>query len=127
MKTVIKTTDAPAAIGPYSQGIKVKCGEIIFCSGQLPMDPKTGEIVGVNAAEQAKRSLENMKAVVEAGGATLADVVKVNVYLADMGDFAAVNEVYATYFKEDPPARAAVAVRTLPKEVMVEIECVAMI
>ena len=127
MKTVIKTTDAPAAIGPYSQGIKVKCGEIIFCSGQLPMDPKTGEIVGVNAAEQAKRSLENMRAVVEAGGATLADVVKVNVYLADMGDFAAVNEVYATYFKEDPPARAAVAVRTLPKEVMVEIECVAMI
>jgi len=127
MKEVIKTSAAPAAVGPYSQGIKMTGISIIFCSGQLPLDPKTGEMVGTTAAEQAEQCLKNLSAVLEAGGAELKDVAKVNVYLADMNDFAAVNDVYAGFFKTDMPARAAVQVARLPKDALVEIEAAALV
>ena len=121
----VKTDKAPGAIGPYSQAISVDGW--VFCSGQIPIDPSTGELVGGDITAQTHQVLKNMAAVLEAAGASLARVVKTTVFLADMGDFVGMNEVYAEHFGDHRPARAAVAVRTLPKNVDVEIEAVAKI
>lgn len=121
-RQAISTTGAPGAIGPYSQAIAVD--GLLFCSGQLGLDPATGELVeGVEA--QAERSMQNLTAVLDAAGLTWSDVVKTTIFLADMGDFAAVNAVYGTYVPNPAPARSTVAVRTLPKGGLVEIEAIA--
>ncbi|AXA35621.1 MAG: RidA family protein [Candidatus Hydrogenedentota bacterium] len=122
-KVPIVSPLAPAAIGPYSQAIK--CGEFIFCSGQIPLDPKTGQVVGSDVATQTERVLENLRGILEAAGSGLFQIVKTTVYLKNMEDFPAMNEVYAKYFPVDPPARATVEVSRLPKDVLVEIECIA--
>ena len=119
----ISTTNAPAAIGPYSQAIKV--GELVFVSGQLPIDPATGAFAEGGIKELTRQSLTNMKAILEEAGNSMANVVKTTVFLADMNDFAAMNEVYAEFFAAPFPARSAVAVKTLPKGALVEIECIA--
>lgn len=121
MKT-IATDKAPAAIGPYSQGIRA--GALVFTSGQLPIDPATGAFPDTIEA-QTKQSLENCKAILTAAGLTMGNVVKTTVFLKDMNDFAAMNGVYATFFPSNPPARSAVEVARLPKDARVEIECVA--
>ena len=118
----IHTNNAPAAIGPYSQAIETT--GLIFTSGQLPIDPTTGEISGSNVEEQTERICENLKAVLEAAGVSLSNVVKTTCFLADMSDFAAFNAVYAKYFTQNP-ARSCVAVKTLPKNVLAEIEAIA--
>ena len=123
MKEAISTALAPAAIGPYSQA--VKDGDLIFVSGQLPIDPKTGEFPSEDAQEQTRQSMENIKLVLEAAGYGMERVLKTTVYLADIADFAAVNEVYAQYFTEPYPARAAFQVAALPKGAKVEIEVIA--
>ena len=120
----IQTGMAPAAIGPYSQAIDSGAG-IVFVSGQLPIDPATGAFPEGGIKEQTRQSLANAKAILEAAGLGLGNVVKTTVFLADMGDFAAMNEVYAQFFTAPFPARRAVAVKTLPKGAMVEIECIA--
>jgi 2-iminobutanoate/2-iminopropanoate deaminase len=120
----ISTLEAPAAIGPYSQAIDSGAG-LVFVSGQLPIDPATGSFPEGGVAEQARQSLLNAQAILRAAGLELADVVKTTVFLADMGDFAAMNAVYASFFAEPFPARSAVAVKTLPKGALVEIECIA--
>lgn len=119
----ISTANAPAAIGPYSQAIKV--GELLFVSGQLPIDPATGAFAEGGIKELTRQSLTNMKAILEEAGTSMANVVKTTVFLADMNDFAAMNEVYAEFFAAPFPARSAVAVKTLPKGALVEIECIA--
>ena len=119
----ISTTNAPAAIGPYSQAIKV--GGLVFVSGQLPIDPATGAFAEGGIKELTRQSLTNMKAILEEAGTSMANVVKTTVFLADMNDFAAMNEVYAEFFAAPFPARSAVAVKTLPKGALVEIECIA--
>ena len=124
MKQRINTNNAPAAIGPYSQAIDSGTG-LIFVSGQLPIDPATGAFPEGGVKEQTRQSLTNAKAILEAAGLSLANVVKTTVFLADMGDFAAMNEVYAEFFAEPFPARSAVAVKTLPKNALVEFECIA--
>jgi 2-iminobutanoate/2-iminopropanoate deaminase len=113
---------APAAIGPYSHAV-IAAG-LLFCSGQIPLDPETGELVGDTPAEQAPQCLRNLTAVCAAAGAALADAVRITVYLTDMGAFTAVNEVYATFFVADPPARVAIGVAALPKGAQVEIDAV---
>ncbi|HMJ01420.1 MAG TPA: Rid family detoxifying hydrolase [Conexibacter sp.] len=113
---------APAAIGPYVHA--VRAGGLLFCSGQIPLHPETGEIVGATAAQQAGRCLENLQAVCAAAGASLADAVKITVYLRDMADFTAVNEVYASFFETDPPARVALAAAGLPRDALVELDAV---
>lgn len=123
MKKVIATKNAPAAIGPYSQAIQV--GNMLFASGQLGLIPETGEFPEGGVKAQAEQSFKNVKGILEAAGYTIDDVVKTTVFLADMGDFAAMNEVYASQFNADFPARSAVAVKTLPKNALVEIEIVA--
>ena len=120
----IHTGMAPAAIGPYSQAIDSGAG-IVFVSGQLPIDPATGAFPEGGIKEQTRQSLANAKAILEAAGLGLGNVVKTTVFLADMGDFAAMNEVYAQFFTAPFPARSAVAVKTLPKGALVEIECIA--
>lgn len=120
----IKTDKAPAAIGPYSQAIDSGCG-LLFVSGQLPIDPSTGAFPEGGVKEQTRQSLLNASAILQAAGLGLQDVVKTTVFLADMGDFAAMNEVYASFFTEPFPARSAVAVKTLPKGALVEVECIA--
>lgn len=124
MKQRINTNNAPAAIGPYRQAIDSGTG-LIFVSGQLPIDPATGAFPEGGVKEQTRQSLTNAKAILEAAGLSLANVVKTTVFLADMGDFAAMNEVYAEFFAEPFPARSAVAVKTLPKNALVEVECIA--
>ena len=119
----ISTTNAPAAIGPYSQAIKV--GELVFVSGQLPIDPATGAFAEGGIKELTRQSLTNMKAILEEAGTSMSNAVKTPVFLADMNDFAAMNEVYAEFFAAPFPARSAVAVKTLPKGALVEIECIA--
>lgn len=119
----ISTTNAPAAIGPYSQAIKV--GELLFVSGQLPINPATGTFAEGGIKELTRQSLTNMKAILEEAGTSMVNVVKTTVFLADMNDFAAMNEVYAEFFAAPFPARSAVAVKTLPKGALVEIECIA--
>jgi 2-iminobutanoate/2-iminopropanoate deaminase len=124
-KEIINTEKAPAALGPYSQAIKA--GNTIYVSGQIPLIPETMEIISDDVQEQTKQSLENVKAVLEAAGATLNDVVKASVFIKDMNDFAKINEIYATYFTENKPARACVEVARLPKDVKVEIEVIAVV
>ena len=123
MKKVISTSTAPAAIGPYSQAIQV--GNLVFASGQIPINPATGNFVEGGVKEQARQSLTNVKAILEEAGLTLENVVKTTVFLADMNDFADVNAVYAEFFAEPYPARSAVAVKTLPKGALIEIEVIA--
>ena len=121
-RQAISTTGAPAAIGPYSQAIAA--GDLVFCSGQLGLDPATGDLVeGVEA--QAERALRNLTAVLDAAGATWGDVVKTTIFLADVGDFAAVNAIYATFMPDPPPARSTFAVGALPKGGRIEIEAIA--
>ena len=123
MKKVIITTKAPAAIGPYSQAIQI--GNLVYTSGQIPIDPATGVFVEGGIREQTRQSLLNVKAILEEAGLTMSDVVKTTVFLADMNDFADMNAVYAEFFAEPYPARSAVAVKMLPKGALVEIEVVA--
>ena len=123
MKEIIATNNAPAAIGPYSQGVKV--GNLLFVSGQIPLDPATGEVVEADIQVQTTRSLNNLKAIVEQAGGSLDNVVKTTVFLKNMDDFAQMNQVYQTFFQSECPARSAVQVAKLPKDVMVEIEAIA--
>ena len=124
-RTAIRTTEAPAAIGPYSQAIR--SGDLLFTSGQIPLDPKTGAIVDGDVADQTRRVMENLAAVLAAAGAGFADVVKTTIFLLDLGDFAAVNAVYAQHFAVAPPARSTVQVARLPRDSRVEIEMLARI
>jgi 2-iminobutanoate/2-iminopropanoate deaminase len=123
VKEIISTDKGPKAIGPYSQA--VKANGLIFTAGQIPFDPATGELVNGDITLQTTRVLENLKAIVEAAGSSLDQVVKTTVYLKDMGDFAAMNEVYARYFSAKPPARSTVEVSRLPRDVRVEIDIIA--
>jgi 2-iminobutanoate/2-iminopropanoate deaminase len=122
-RKAVQSADAPAAIGPYSQAIVA--GELVFCAGMVGIDPATGELVGGGVAAEAEQALTNVAAVLAAAGSSLDRVVKTTIFLADMGDFATVNEVYARRMAEPYPARSTVAVRELPKGALVEIECVA--
>lgn len=123
MKKVLATTNAPAAIGPYSQAIRAD--KLVFVSGQLPIDPATGEFAGDDIASQTRQSLTNIKSILESDGLTMDNVVKVTVLLQNIADFAAMNEVYATFFEGECPARAAFEVAALPKAALVEIEAIA--
>ncbi|MCM0754416.1 RidA family protein [Desulfovibrio aminophilus] len=125
MKEVVVTKQAPAAIGPYSQAIRA--GGFVFASGQIPLVPESGEVDGADVKTQARRSLENLTAVLKAAGASLEDVVKTTVFITDMAEFPAVNEVYATYFPANAPARSCVAVAALPRGVKVEVEAIALL
>lgn len=127
-RNVIRTDNAPAPVGPYNQAIAAS-GQLVFVAGQIPLDPKTGEIVGGNdVVQQTEQVMANLEAILTAAGATTQDIVKTSVFLADMNDFAAMNQVYARYFQEESaPARACVQVSRLPKDVLVEIECIAVI
>ena len=124
MKKMITTDKAPQAIGPYSQA--VEANGFVFVSGQIPLDPKTGNIAAGDIREQTKRVMENGKAILAAAGCAMSTVVKSTIYLKNIGDFASVNEIYGSYFPVDPPARATVEVSRLPKDVAVEIDFVAM-
>jgi 2-iminobutanoate/2-iminopropanoate deaminase len=123
MKQIISTSEAPAAIGPYSQA--VRSGNFLFCSGQIPLDPKSGQIVPGDIAAQTRRVLDNVGAVLKAEGLTFENVVKTTIFLTDLGDFQTVNETYGSYFKRQPPARSTVQVSALPKGAKVEIEVIA--
>ena len=123
MKQVISTPKAPAAIGPYSQAIRV--GNLVFTSGQIPIDPATGSFVEGGIKEQTRQSLSNVRAILEEAGLSMANVIKTTVFLADMADFSEMNAVYAEFFTEPFPARSAVAVKTLPKGALIEIEVIA--
>jgi len=125
VKETISTEKAPGAIGPYSQAVKT--GNMIFCSGQIPIDPTTGEFVSNNVAEQTHQVLTNLSVVLEAAGASLNNVVKTTVFLADMNDFTAMNEIYAEFFSDNKPARATVQAARLPRDARVEIDCIAVI
>jgi 2-iminobutanoate/2-iminopropanoate deaminase len=125
LREIIQTDNAPGAIGPYSQAIKA--GGFVFVSGQIPTDPQTGEFVAGGITEQTEQVLKNLKAVLEASGSSLAQVVKTTVFLADMKEFSGMNEVYATFFSGAPPARATVAAAGLPRDARVEIEAVALV
>jgi len=125
MKKIISTPAAPAAIGPYSQAVQV--GEFVYLSGQIPLNPATMEVQSDDVAAQTKQVLENVKAILTAANLTLENVFKCMIFLADMEDFAKVNTVYSTYFSENPPARSCVEVSRLPRDVKVEIECIAKI
>jgi 2-iminobutanoate/2-iminopropanoate deaminase len=122
-KTAVSSPDAPKAIGPYSQA--VRAGRLLFASGQIPLDPVTGTVVEGNISAQTRRVMENLGAVLTSAGLTFAHVVRTTVFLTDMGEFAAVNEVYGTYFSEPYPARATVQVARLPRDVRVEIDLIA--
>ena len=122
MRKIVQTSNAPAAIGPYSQAIV--CGGLVFTSGQIPLDPATGSVVGADIRKQAEQVMKNLQAVLEAAGSSLEHAVKTTCFLADMADFAVFNEVYAAYFTSNP-ARSCVAVKALPKGVLVEVEVVA--
>ena len=123
MKKIINTPDAPAAIGPYSQAIVH--GGILYCSGQIPIDPSTGEFAGSTIDVQAEQVMKNLAALLKAAGTDFSKVIKCTIFLADMGDFATVNGIYGKYFQSEPPARETVAVKTLPKNALVEISCIA--
>lgn len=119
-REIVNASDAPAAIGPYSHA--VKAGGLLVCSGQIPLDPVTGELVGATAAEQARRCLENLQAVCVAGGTSVGRALRMTIYMTDLGEFAAVNEVYASFFPAEPPARVTVGVAALPRGAYVEID-----
>ena len=123
MKKIISTDEAPAAIGPYSQA--VRSGSFLFCSGQIPLDPKSGQIVAGDINAQTRRVLDNIAAVLRAEGLSFDSVVKTTIFLTDLGDFQTVNEIYGSYFKQKPPARSTVQVSGLPKGANVEIEVIA--
>ena len=123
MKEIISTSKAPAAIGSYSQA--TTHNGIIYCSGQIPLDPVTMEIVGDDVSTQAKQVMINLKSVLEAAGSDFSKVLKCSIFLDSMDDFAAANEIYGAYFEKNPPARETVAVQTLPKNVLIEISCIA--
>jgi 2-iminobutanoate/2-iminopropanoate deaminase len=121
-RQIVTAAGAPAAIGPYSHAVRV--GELLFCSGQIPLDPLSGQLVGETPGEQARRCLQNLQAICEAAGATLAQAVRLTIYLTEMGNFAEVNEVYGAFFLADPPARVTVGVAQLPKGALVEIDAI---
>jgi 2-iminobutanoate/2-iminopropanoate deaminase len=123
MKKIISTTEAPAAVGPYSQA--VRAGSTIYCAGQIPLDPKSGQIVSEEIKEQTRRVLDNVTAVLRAEGLTFQNIVKTTIFLTDLADFQAVNDIYMSYFEKDPPARSTVQVSALPKGARVEIEVIA--
>jgi len=125
VKEIISTENAPGAIGPYSQAVKT--GNMVFCSGQIPIDVATGEFVSQDVAKQTRQVLKNLDAVLKAAGTDLNGVVKTTVFLADMNDFTAMNEVYAEFFSENKPARATVQAARLPRDARVEIECIAVV
>ncbi|HEX5192631.1 MAG TPA: Rid family detoxifying hydrolase [Solirubrobacteraceae bacterium] len=118
----VTAPNAPEAIGPYVHAVKT--GDLLFCSGQIPLDPRTGDLVGASAADQAGRCLENLAAVCQAAGASLGDAVRVTIYMTDMSEFASVNEVYGSFFESSPPARVAIGVAALPKGAQVEMDAV---
>jgi 2-iminobutanoate/2-iminopropanoate deaminase len=123
---IIATDGAPKAIGPYSQAVIAPAGRLVFCSGQIPIDPQTGEMAGAgDIRQETHRVMKNLEAVLRASRASFADVVKTTIYLVDLGNFSAVNEVYATYFPGSPPARATVQVAALPRGAQVEIDAIA--
>lgn len=124
-RTVVYTGGAPKAIGPYSQAIKVQVAEMVYCSGQVGLDPATGELVSGGVEPEAKRAMENIRAVLAAAALTFENVVKTTIFLVDMNDFAKVNAIYGSFFEKDPPARSTVAVAALPKAARVEIEAIA--
>ena len=124
MKKIISTNEAPAAVGPYSQA--VRAGSMVFCAGQIPLDPKTAQIVSGDIGEQTRRVLDNITAVLKADGLTFDEIVKTTIFLTDLNDFQTVNEIYGSYFKQQPPARSTVQVSALPKGARVEIEAIAM-
>jgi len=126
-RETIHTDKAPKAIGPYSQAIRVDCGRMIFCSGQVPLVPETMEFNSQNVAEQTEQVMKNLQAVLAAAGATFENVVRTTIYLTNLADFGTVNEVYGRYFPTNPPARATVQVAALPKGAQVEIDCIAVI
>ena len=123
MKKIIATTEAPAAVGPYSQAVRI--GNFVFCSGQIPLDPKTAQIVEGDIKDQTRRVMENISAVLRAEGLGLENIVKTTIFLTDLGDFQTVNELYGSYFKSEPPARSTVQVSALPKGANIEIEVIA--
>ena len=125
-REIVATARAPQAIGPYSQAVRF-AGTLVYTAGQIPIDPATGQITGKTAAEQTEQVLRNLSAVLEAAGGSLATVVKVTVFLKNMADFAEMNDIYSRYFSKEPPARSAVEVARLPKDVLVEIECLALV
>ena len=125
MRETISTENAPGAIGPYSQA--VRAGNLVFCSGQIPLDPQTGEFVSDDIAEQTRQVLKNLSAVLEAAGTSLNNVVKTTVFLSDMNDFVKMNEIYAEFFGGNKPARATVQAARLPRDAKVEIECIALV
>ena len=124
-RQIISTADAPKAIGTYSQAVKV--GDTVYISGQIPLDPATGQLVSGDIEAEIRRAFDNLKAIAQAAGGSLADVVKLSVFLTDLGHFAKVNEIMATYFREPYPARAALGVASLPRGARVEVECVLML
>ncbi|MEI0477876.1 RidA family protein [Brachyspira pulli] len=124
-KKIIKTHKAPQAIGPYSQA--VKSGNFIFASGQIPLDPVSGNMAEADIKKQTERVMENIKGLLESENLTMANIIKTTCFLTDMANFAAFNEVYATYFPENPPARSTVAIKSLPKDALVEVEIIAVI
>ena len=123
MKKIISTPNAPAAIGPYSQAVRI--GSTLYCAGQIPLDPKTGQIVSPDITEQTKRVMQNITEVLKAAGLTFEHVVKTTIFLTDFADFQTVNEIYGSHFQKDPPARSTVQVAALPKNARVEIEVIA--
>ncbi len=127
MRQIVKTSKAPSALGPYSQAVKARAGEFVFCSGQCALDPKDGAVVGQTAEVQCKQAMTNLAAVLEEAGSDMSKVVKTTLYLADMNDFAVINEVYGTFFGEEPPARSTVEVSRLPKDVKFEIDAIALV
>jgi 2-iminobutanoate/2-iminopropanoate deaminase len=127
MRETIKTPNAPAAIGPYSQGIKTSAGKMIFTAGQIALDPASGRLVEGDIAAQTRRALDNVKAILTTAGTSLENVVKTTVFMADLSEFAAMNEVYGEYFPANPPARSTVEVKALPRGAKVEIEAIAVV
>lgn len=123
MKTIVRSDSAPAPVGPYSQAVKV--GDLLFCSGQISIDPKTNQMIEADVKTQAKQVMENVGAVLAAAGGHYRDICKTTIFLTNMSDFAVVNEVYSQYFTQDPPARSTVQVSALPKNALVEIEVIA--
>jgi 2-iminobutanoate/2-iminopropanoate deaminase len=123
MKKIISTSEAPAAIGPYSQAIR--SGDFLFCSGQIPLDPKNGQMVSDDITPQTRRVMDNISGLLKSEGLSLADVLKTTIFLTDLGNFQTVNEIYGSYFTSEPPARSTVQVSALPKGAKVEIEVIA--